>query len=468
MSYYSTHFGVKHSAFVGAGVFDGQIGEDASMHINPLMLRNCKEAEFDGAYEEFLAYFKPIMDLAKHVQNVTRNDRCFRQICVRFQFKELPNTGLGYATNGSHGNGISGKLAQQLAINAIEIVRLGIEDPTIFALLPLFEEGIGADRISDMTISILYKRFLAYTARKAKELSLPTILFVNKTQQERYLLPHYKRKCMVLIPASILSDLPMASDPADIDHVSGYNSSLRKIICEAIGLTWKDYEDMHKSDLKRELLADAERLEGILSKVSVATFQPYDFTRDGKLKYLYPFIKENIIEPNPLKLPEVTERNVMDVVMQICTQFKDLIEVHHMSVLLYKDGKPQKEDVVQRLFYCIAISYCEANDIDINRESDSGCGELDFKFSVGAHKKVIIEVKLSGNNQLVHGLTTQLPIYMEAENTQEGIYMVMRMSPKDDNEIEKVIEAHDGMPERALKPRLLIIDAVPRPSASKA
>ena len=57
---------------------------------------------------------------------------------------------------------------------------------------------------------------------------------------------------------------------------------------------------------------------------------------------------------------------------------------------------------------------------------------------------------------------------MEAENTQEGIYMVMRMSPKDDNEIEKVIEVHKKMSDDTTKPRLLIIDAVPRPSASKA
>lgn len=453
---------------MNAGVFDGMIGIDTSMHINPLMLRNCKEVEFEGAYEEFLSYFMPIMALAKKVQSVSRIDRSFREISRRFQFKEIPNTGLGYAADGSHGNGISGKLAQQLAINAVEIVRIGIEDPTIFALLPLFEEGIGADRISDMTIYVLLSRFLAYTERKAKELSLPTILFTNKAQTESYHLPHYKGRCLVLIPDSILSDLPMASDPADIDQASGYNSSLRKIICEAIGLTWKDYEEMHKSELKQQLLANTKRLEGILNKVSGATFLPYDFTKDGKLKFLTPFVRENIIEPYPLPLPNLTEQNVMDIVMQICTQFKELIEVHRMSMLLYHNGKPQKEEVVQRLFYCIAWSYCVANNIDINRESDPGCGELDFKFSSGARQKVIIEMKLSGNKELKHGLTTQLPIYMEAEKANHGILMVMRMSPKDDKRIEKVVKEHENIPEENAKPRLIIIDAVPRPSASKA
>jgi hypothetical protein len=52
MSYYSTYFGIKHSAFVDTGVFDGQIGQDVNMHINPLLLRNCEAPEFKNAYDE--------------------------------------------------------------------------------------------------------------------------------------------------------------------------------------------------------------------------------------------------------------------------------------------------------------------------------------------------------------------------------------------------------------------------------
>ena len=123
---------------------------------------------------------------------------------------------------------------------------------------------------------------------------------------------------------------------------------------------------------------------------------------------------------------------------------------------------------MQRLFYCVAKAYGDANDIDINRESDPGCGELDFKFSSGAHKKVIIEIKLSSSTQLKHGLTTQLPIYMEAEKANNGIYMIMRMSPKDDLQIEKIKKEHAEIPEGVAKPKLIIIDGVRRPSASKA
>lgn len=468
MSYYSTYFGIKHSAFVDAGVFDGQIGQDVNMHINPLLLRNCEAPEFKNAYDEFLNYFNKIITLAKFVKEFSTKDRCFKQILKCFQFKEIHNTGLGYSKCGTHGTGISGALSYQLAKNAVEIVRLGIEDPAIFTLLPIFEEGIGADRISDMTITILKKNFIAYTVRSAQELGLKTAPFWAEAKTKIINLPVYKGQPIILVPAAILSNLPLASDPSEVDEVSAYNRNLRTIICEAIGLTFREFEEMRKKDLRATLFSNPNRLQDILQQVARMRFVPYDFSVDRGLIYLPIFVKEKYVLPNELPLPTADENNVKDIVFKICERFKELIENNRMSTMLFSDGKAQSESFVQRLFYCTAVLYCEANNIDINRESDPGCGELDFKFSYGAHKKVIIEIKLSSNKQLSHGLTTQLPIYMETEKAQDGILMIIRMSPKDDKLIERVIEEHNSIPECITKPKLLVIDGVPRPSASKA
>lgn len=468
MSNYSTYFRVKHSAFVDAGVFDGQIGKDVNMHINPLLLRNCKVPEFENAYDEFLNYFKDIISLAKHVKELSTKDRCFRQIIKLFQFKETHNSGLGYSVSGTRGTGISGALSRQLAKNAVEIVRIGIEDPAIFTLLPIFEEGIGADRISDMTITILKKNFIAYTVRVAQELGLKTASRLVDAKTNWGNLPVYKKEPIILVPAAILSNLPMALDKSEVDEVSAYNENLRSIICKEIGLSIQEYLEMSKKELRESLLSDVDRLKGILQHISKTRFVPYDFSSDRNLVYLLVSLQENYVSPNELTLPKAYENNVKDIVFTICERFKELIEYNRMSTLLFSDGKPQNESVVQRIFYCTAILYCETNNIDINRESDPGCGELDFKFSSGAHKKVIVEIKLSSNKQLLHGLTTQLPIYMETEKAQDGILMIVRMSPKDDKLIERVIEEHNSIPECITKPKLLVIDGVPRPSASKA
>ena len=468
MSNYSTYFRVKHSAFVDAGVFDGQIGKDVNMHINPLLLRNCKVPEFENAYDEFLNYFKDIISLAKHVKELSTTDRCFRQIIKLFQFKETHNSGLGYSVSGTRGTGISGALSRQLAKNAVEIVRIGIEDPAIFTLLPIFEEGIGADRISDMTITILKKNFIAYTVRVAQELGLKTASRLEDAKTNWGNLPVYKKEPIILVPAAILSNLPMALDKSEVDEVSAYNENLRSIICKEIGLSIQEYLEMSKKELRESLLSDVDRLKGILQHISRTQFVPYDFSSDRNLVYLLVSLKENYVSPNELTLPKAYENNVKDIVFTICERFKELIEYNRMCTLLFSDGKPQNESVVQRIFYCTAILYCETNNIDINRESDPGCGELDFKFSSGAHKKVIVEIKLSSNKQLLHGLTTQLPIYMETEKAHDGILMIVRMSPKDDKLIERVIEEHNSIPECIIKPKLLVIDGVPRPSASKA
>ena len=468
MSNYSTYFRVKHSAFVDAGVFDGQIGKDVNMHINPLLLRNCTEPEFENAYDEFLNYFKDIISLAKHVKELSTTDRCFRQIIKLFQFKETHNSGLGYSVSGTRGTGISGTLSHQLAKNAVEIVRIGIEDPAIFTLLPIFEEGIGADRISDMTITILKKNFIAYTVRVAQELGLKTTARLVDAKPNWGNLPVYKNEPIILVPAAILSNLPMASDKSEVDEVSAYNENLRSIICKEIGLSIKEYEEMSKKNVRATLFADVDRLKGILQHVAGTRFVPYDFSSDRSLVYLPVYIKENYVSLYELRLPMADENNVKDIVFTICEHFKNLIENNRMSTLLFPNGNAQNETFVQRLFYMTASLYCESNNIDINRESDPGCGELDFKFSSGAHKKVIVEIKLSSNKQLVHGLTTQLPIYMETEKAQDGILMIVRMSPKDDKLIERVIEEHNSIPECITKPKLLVIDGVPRPSASKA
>ena len=79
---------------------------------------------------------------------------------------------LGYSHSRDNGSGIGPELAKRLATRGREIVALGITDPLIFELIGLFEEDFGPDRLSDMAISILWLRFLAFTDRVSKELNL--------------------------------------------------------------------------------------------------------------------------------------------------------------------------------------------------------------------------------------------------------------------------------------------------------
>ena len=63
-----------------------------------------------------------------------------------------------------------------------ELVAVGIKDPVIFELIGLFEEGVGADRISDMAISIIFNDIVKYTQRVAKELNIKFTEFKRRDE----------------------------------------------------------------------------------------------------------------------------------------------------------------------------------------------------------------------------------------------------------------------------------------------
>lgn len=179
--HYSQYFKLRHSDFLQQGIFNGFTDADSPLHIDPMLLKNCQISEFIGSYEQFLKYFDDIVVLAEAVKAENKFDRCYRRITNLLKFPEIVNTGLGYSHTNTRGNGINGKLTEQLAHSCVEIVQMGVKDPVFFTLLPFIEEGIGVDRISDMTIYILLHNFLRYTQRKAQEMNIPTRL----AEQER-------------------------------------------------------------------------------------------------------------------------------------------------------------------------------------------------------------------------------------------------------------------------------------------
>ena len=77
--------------------------------------------------------------------------------------------------------------------------------------------------------------------------------------------------------------------------------------------------------------------------------------------------------------------------------------------MFYDDNNKLSHEIfAQLLFYGFADTYCESNNIDLNREPNAGRGPVDFKFSRGYHSKVTVEVKYSSNNCVVHGFTTNI------------------------------------------------------------
>lgn len=467
--HYSKYCGVRHSALRNKGVFDGTIDNDSLLHIDPMLLKNSSIPEFNNAYNDYINYFKRFVTLSKFLKSPSEQDCHFRKMVEYFTFSEIPNTGLGFSEKGKSGSGISGKLSKQLALSAYTIISEGHTDLEIFSLLHLFEDNIGADRISDMIISILRKNFLSYTQRVCSELSIDS--FAYEFDNETYKVPFYNNKPIYFIPESFLTELKVAKDWSEIDDVCDYNKKIRRKVCKAIQGIWEDMSKMNKKQFKDLIISNKTAYNTVLDYAKSIEPKGYDFIQDNCNEYFDLKIEE-LVASHPLNIPCVcqncyTPEQVYSITKEICTQFKHLVEDNRMYKMLLKDnGKSKRESVWQLYLYSIAQTYLRAGHINISvdRESDSGAGELDFKFSQGQQCQTIVEIKLSDNPDLLHGYKTQLPQYVKAENADHALFIVIIVKNINKKQFYELLNIHKKKEKGQTE--ILFIDARPQKSAS--
>lgn len=121
----------------------------------------------------------------------------------------------------------------------------------------------------------------------------------------------------------------------------------------------------------------------------------YDFSEDPAGEYVWLSAAREYTEKYPLSLSQVpleTSDDVLTIAKTICNQFKTLVEDNGLSKLLYNsNGTSKHESAAQLLFYGIADSYCDANNIDLTKEGNSGRDPVDFKLSRGARGEQLIK-----------------------------------------------------------------------------
>lgn len=471
--HYSKYYKVPHRSFFQKGVFDSMLDVDSHLHIDPLLLKDCNVPEFVGAYDEFLDYFNKFFHLVPHVKVNNDTDRFYRQIVNRFTFKEISNTGLGFSKTNTNGRGISGTLSRQLANTAIDIISAGYKDSEVFLLMPIFEDNISMDRISDMTIAILIRRIVNYTARMAAELGVKTAKFTTKSSDEPVMLPVYNHKPVLFLPTAILANIPIATSYEDIDRVVNYATRLKRRVAEAIGVSWSQYRYYKKNDWKNAIFNNPKGYQEAMSYFKGLKAKSYDFSEDQNDEYLTARLQDMTVDC-PLDLLQYFKgdntQSVYQVACAILDQFKKLVEDNYMWKIFNRKGRKPDETDWQYYLMTVADTYIKASaaDVDVTRENNPGPGLLDFKFTRGSKGKTVVEIKRSSNQDLLHGYVSQLPDYYKAESAEFGIFLIIKESEADLDKIESVF-AHQG--EMELKGEeaflIIVVDAVPKSSASK-
>ena len=423
----SSEFGINPKELEKLDIIDTQLTVDTNLFIDPLLLPASKHEEINTgaatAYEQRFEFIIKLLTVSKEKGDIT-----WRKAEKLFNFSEVSWTCLGYSSS-VRGSGFGPELTSSTLETAAQIVALGVTDIDFFMGLSLFEEGIGPDRISDMTTNIILAHLINFTIRQNKILKLQTKGF--KIKDETFYLPEnpYSKDPLIFVPRDIVRDLPIASDWSDISRIARETEEYREKVSGGIGKVWATMSKKRKQALRDSALQSKEAFEQILEILKEVPKTPYNFDADHNGEAFWTQLK-NIADQYPLIItgtPKIITslEEAKKLVDTIIKQFQDLIENKGIWKELWSDDKkPRREKAAQRLFFVIAYSYCKANNLDVTPEADTGNGPVDFKFSFGFNTRIVVEIKLS-TNDLVHGYTKQLEVYKRAEDTLEGVYLII-------------------------------------------
>lgn len=435
---FSHYFELEADTLEEAGIFDPTLNLDTKLFIDPLLLHKSAQPEIQQSSERLRHYFEEMVALI--AASSTPGDVAWREARRRFQFHEIAATCLGYGAGGIRGSAFGATLRDQVLATAKEIVALGVRDPDLFLLLPLLEEGVGPDRISDMVTNIILPDLAALTERLATIWGVPCEEIRRLGQSFRLPLnPTTRRRTpILLVPLDVLRHLPVATDWGEVIEASEHNAALRHRVNEHIGDIWRAQTRHEKQRRRAIFLQDREKIQVLLDAIHEADPNPYDLADDpsGLVQWRDLLFRVGWEFPRTFRRRRARSLDdVYEMVSEIVEQFAFLVEHRDTWRLLWHGTTPHKEEVSQRVFFAVAYSYCRANNLDITPEADTGSGSVDFKMSAGFAARMLVETKLSTNRRLVHGYETQLEIYRQSEETVKAIYLVVdvgSMGSKDD------------------------------------
>ena len=265
--FFSDYFHIDRSKLAEMGVFNPMLNLDTHLFIDPLLLKSSKHPIIrEQAFDEYNEFFSNIIKLLP--KSKCPGDFVWKVVESKFPKKEIGGTCLGYGANSTSGRGISAKVLTSLLNTAKQIVDIGITDPELFSLLPLFNKGIGPDTISDITTSAIHKSLLNFTAEQAKKLQIPLV----KCEIEGELFeviknPCKKRSYIILLPTDILRDLPLVRDWDDIANAASFNHNLRIRVNKLVASIFRIRSKQRQKNYINSILADKSAIQDLIQTI---------------------------------------------------------------------------------------------------------------------------------------------------------------------------------------------------------
>lgn len=452
---FSSEFNISKTALKQAGVFDVFLDEDSPFFINIKRLQNCTVPEFSNSYDKINKRFR---DIGLLLQNSIPGGRLYKAAYDQFNFSEVNGINLGFSS-GTHGAGFGPQLRAQIIKDAYEIIKSGSTQPEIFHLVGLFEDNVGPDRLSDMIARIIYKDIIAYTQRVLSDLGINADNYPRYHFKNGLVKNPYKRNYILLLPESVLHELPIARCWDDLDRVCAENNAIRAEINDAIGEEWtKMSSPARKAYLKQQLFMCPDKVQRVVAAYQEDVIPEFNIFRNPE--YITNYLQDTY------QIPDCSCEDSYAAALEIIENFKHWVEYHRGASVINDCSAKPSEKLVQRMIYAVGQMFCKKFNWCFSPEADSGRGPVDFLISRGCDKTVV-EVKLTSNQDCVHGLEVQIEEYAKAECTNKKVFVIVDTG-SNSYRVGKVNAKYAEMVQAGLNPATVVsVDAVPKASASK-
>ncbi len=443
--YFSDHFKIDKTKLKELGVFDPILNFDTKVFVDPLLLKKSSSELLRSAAKTFDDFFITLLDLLKISEQ--EGDKPWRQAKKIVKFSEYKYTCIGYGSDSINGSGSGAYLNDKILQSAKDIIHFAKDDPKIFLILPLLEEGIGADIISDMTQNIIDQHICDFTVDVMRKLGLEP----NCKHKSRngvvydlvgnpFITTKSNKNCPIkLLPNDILLDLPLADSFDEwLSEMADHNSDLRDSINKHLGGGFfEETKKKRKESLLDLLKSDKAFFVEVLEALKNHDFSHYDIEEDWQGLHRWLKDAEKFVKFKPASKVGFLNDDLEEIFLavgEIVDHFKYSIEKEELWRIFwtsqYSELVHVKEFYSQMLFYMVANSWVSSknNNLNMIRLINKETKLIDFRFYVSGKYAVNVQIKHSDNyNGLKKGYDKTIDQKI-SRSKERDFYLVMNFN----------------------------------------
>ena len=459
--YFSDFFEVEPDIIEEYGAVDISLINDMPLFIDPFLLFNSDNPDFQRIHSEMINYLK---FLQEQTQLTTELSKGMSQ--AWFQFSEIKQTWLGFSQTGNSGRGMGDDFAKGL-FNGLSSIFKDFSKETVtksphMEKLCLISSNVGRDKISDFATNFAKEYLLNYTQDFAKanirskycrERVVNRVSFNWEThtwQAKTFYLPVHNEDFVLLTPKKMLSRDDTFINRADM--IKNIEKISMACTDEELRFALNQYlTDNLRPEEKLSKIEKEQRLEAFISQhpefidfyikykeehqeeatsVSKENVRDVQFLFNNQIQKLIDLLK------NKTSFYEIIPDAHEDAKMRV-NYLKRVIENQDGYRLFYQhDGTPIKRESDLQVIYRL-VWY--GSPLDVNREVNNGRGPVDYKVSFGKNNATLVEFKLASNSKLKQNLAKQVDVYKAASETERAIKVILFFTDAEYEKVDKVL-----------------------------